>query len=440
MSWGPIMSQNIGRREVCKFVPASGAASRMFQDLVRHLEHGNDKETAQKFLDELPRLALYKDLEKSLDSVGDSLPQLIALKEYHTVLHHLIEEMAIQDLPKALIPFHSTSMGSHTAFDEHLTEAVDYARSGDRILIHFTVSRQHLSNFKHHLKKIKVDFCQKHRVSLEVTYSIQHPSTDMVAIASDNKVSRDADESVWLRPGGHGALLRNLNQIHADLIFIKNVDNVMPAHLQDTMIAYKRALGGLLLFHQQKIFNYLMDLEAGNMELSDVAELVQYIEKHLGIRFNPSFHSSGFEQQLKHLFDTLNRPLRVCSVIKADQPTGGGPFWVTQSNGMQSLQIVEHPQLSAAQAQIKSSYAHITDLVCAVRNYKGEKFDLFKYADGTTGFITTKWFRGNKIQAQEWPGLWNGSMAYWNTLLLEVPRSIFHPVKTIWDLLSECHQ
>ena len=433
-------ARDLSHWEVCKFVPASGAASRMFQDLVWHLQHGDDAEIAQKFLDELPRLALYQDLAKSLDSAGSSIDQLIATKDYTKVLHHLTEEMAIQDLPKALIPFHRTSTGSRTAFDEHLTEAVAYARSEDRILVHFTVSSGHLSTFENYLKKIREGFSQRHQLSLEVSYSIQHPSTDMVAIGSDNRVIRDVDGSVWLRPGGHGALLRNLNEIQADLIFIKNIDNVMPEHLQDPMIAYKQALGGLLLFHQQKVFRYLMDIEAGKIEVSGVAELIRYIEMYLGTRFDSAFHSLNFGQQLERLFDTLNRPLRVCSVIKANQPTGGGPFWVGQSNGQQSLQIVEHAQLSAAQTQLESSYAHITDLVCAVRNYKGEKFDLSQYSDATTGFITSKWYRGTMIQAQEWPGLWNGSMAYWNTILLEVPGSIFHPVKTIWDLLSDGHQ
>ena len=423
---------------ISKFVPASGAASRMFQDLFGY-KQGEHTDSVDRFFDQIHRFAFYRNLQKLAELSGRTLEGRMDTKEYSWALTSIMEDLNFKNLPKALIPFHRYPDGVRTALDEHLVEAVEYATTGTRAIVHFTVSKSHLHTFEDYLRKKTPVLQQKYQVDFQVSLSVQHPSTDMVAVSLENKVFRDSNKNVLIRPGGHGALLKNLSAIESDLIYIKNVDNVTPGHALGPMIKYKKVLGGLLLHHQEQIFKYLRKIDAGNEDIN-LSEVLDYVEGNLGFRFGKELRLSSHQKQTEILFNILNRPVRVCSVIKTDRPTGGGPFWVRSKNNDLSLQIIENAQLSELHNHFEPLYAHITDLVCGVKNFKGDSFNLSSFADFEAGFITNKSYRGTPLKAQEWPGLWNGSMANWNTILLEVPESINHPVKTIWDLLAAEHQ
>lgn len=326
---------------------------------------------------------------------------------------------------------------------EHLAEGALYAQSSNQIVkIHFTVSPEHKENFEKHINSNTTQFENTYNVTYEVSFSEQKSYTDTIAVDLKNEPFRDADGSLLFRPAGHGALIANLNEIDADIIFVKNIDNVVPDKLKEDTISYKKALAGTLLKYQEKLFSYLNSLD-GKVSSGDIEEMMTFLKDELRIKNLPEL--ATINDKINFLKQKFNRPLRICGMVKNEGEPGGGPFFAQNNDGTQSLQIVESSQIDPGDDQQKSianaaTHFNPVDLVCGVRNYKGEKFDLSNYVDPKTGFISQKSKDGLELKAQELPGLWNGAMSDWNTLFVEVPVSTFNPVKTVNDLLRPQHQ
>jgi hypothetical protein len=321
----------------------------------------------------------------------------------------------------------------------------DRANQGDLVRIHLTVSPEHKNSFENLLKKVQKNYEALFHVKFDVTYSVQKPSTDTISIDDKNEPFRESDGSLHFRPGGHGALLENLNDIDCDLVFIKNIDNVTHDRNKADTIAYKKAIGGLLIYYQEKIFSYLRMLEKAN-ELSGghVKEIVNFLSEELGTTVSSKIVNKP-AQAAGYLFNKLNRPIRVCGMVENAGESGGGPFWTDEADGSLSLQIVESSQVNMhdpEQVALLNSSTHFNpvDLVCGIKDYQGNKFNLMNYRDQNTGFISKKFKNGKPLKALELPGLWNGSMAHWNTIFVEVPMATFTPVKTVHDLLRSEHQ
>ena len=382
--------------KILKFVPASGAASRMFKNLFQYLEDGIETPFIQDFL-----------AHKDCFAFG---PQL-AGKDGQEAVRYLLQDMHYGELPKGLLLFHKYRDGARTPALEHLVEGALYcaepAKEGQKptVYLHFTVSHDHLPLFRQHIAENLKKFEEKYNVKYDVTFSEQLPSTDTLAANPDGTPFRTKEGKLLFRPGGHGALIENLNQQDADIVFIKNIDNVVPDRLKKDTIRYKQILAGVLVTEQKRVFEALK-----NPDLSD-------------------------EERAK-----LNRPIRVCGVVKNTGEPGGGPFLVREADGSISCQILESTQISDPELMKQSTHFNPVDLVCAIRDYEGKPFDLPKYVDPQTGFISNKSKDGKELLALELPGLWNGAMSRWNTIFVEVPVSTFNPVKTVNDLLREQHQ
>ena len=375
-----------GNHKVLKFVPASGAASRMFKNLFEYLDNGVETPFVQEFLSNIDKFAF-----------GDQL----AGKSGQEAVRYLLENMAYGKLPKGLLLFHKYRDGARTPALEHLAEGALTGATN----IHFTVSHEHLPLFRQHIAENLQKFEKKYGVKYEISFSEQMPSTDTLAANPDGTPFRTADGKLLFRPGGHGALIENLNQQDADIVFIKNIDNVVPDRLKKDTIRYKQILAGVLVTKQKEIFEKLQD-----PNLSD-------------------------EERAK-----LNRPIRVCGVVKNTGEPGGGPFLVREEDGSISCQILESSQIEDQSLMATSTHFNPVDLVCAIKDYQGKPFDLTKFVDPKTGFISHKSKDGKELLALELPGLWNGAMSRWNTYFVEVPISTFNPVKTVNDLLREQHQ
>ena len=382
--------------KILKFVPASGAASRMFKNLFQYLEDGIETPFIQDFL-----------AHKDCFAFG---PQL-AGKEGQEAVRYLLNDMHYGELPKGLLLFHKYRDGARTPALEHLVEGAQYcvapAKDGEKptVYLHFTVSHDHLPLFRQHIADHVQYFEDKFGVKYDVTFSEQLPSTDTIAANPDGTPFRTKDGKLLFRPGGHGALIENLNQQDADIVFIKNIDNVVPDRLKKDTIRYKQILAGVLVTEQKRVFEALK-----NPNLSD-------------------------EERAK-----LNRPIRVCGVVKNTGEPGGGPFLVREADGSISCQILESTQISDPALMAQATHFNPVDLVCAIRDFEGKPFDLPKFVDPQTGFISNKSKDGKELLALELPGLWNGAMSRWNTIFVEVPVSTFNPVKTVNDLLREQHQ
>ncbi|HAQ19792.1 MAG TPA: DUF4301 domain-containing protein [Prolixibacteraceae bacterium] len=439
-----------------KFVPASGAASRMFNTLffaLEELQNGtaiseilNDKEVAL-FLDQLTRFAFYGDL-KVVASNRNKAIENVSFQEW---LEYLLFENGLNysSLPKGLLKFHSYHGEDRTPVEEHFVEGVLYAKNNESVVnLHFTVSPEHQQAFKKHVAEISPKYEQFFGVHFQVSFSQQKLSTDSIAVNPDNEPFRNNDGSLLFRQAGHGALLENLNDLDADLIFIKNIDNVVPDQYKAPTIAYKKALAGLLLNLQEQIFYYqkiLREHHPASLESGFYAEAANFLENVLNIT-PPNNQYYSEKEELYHYFNhKFNRPIRVCGMVENQGEPGGGPFFAVNRDGSVSLQIVENSQIdfkNQEQSAIakKASHFNPVDLVCAVKNYTGEKYNLLKFRDPETGFISGKSKDGKELKVQELPGLWNGSMSDWNTLFVEVPIATFSPVKTINDLLRKEHQ
>ena len=451
-----------------KFVPASGAASRMFQLLLSFSRHPEvltkhtiagraaDGEPAyqtfQHFLDHLDQFAFSKELQTILHRDSHTLEGLLTHGDYDTLLTYVLSPTGLNyaNLPKGLVPFHTYEDHTRTAFEEHLVEAMAYAQGASSIArLHFTVSTPHQHAIQTYLDSVCRRYAQR-SAQFAISYSVQKPSTDTIAVDSDNIPFRDRNGALVFRPSGHGALLENLADLQADIVFIKTIDNVLPDRLKPDTYRYKKFLCGYLLHLQQQAFSHMERLKASLPSESDGAHIAidaarSFAQDQLSLVLPQDFESNSLPDQCAALMTLLNRPLRVCGMVKHTGEPGGGPFWVRQANGTTSLQIVESSQVDMTNAEQRAIWQAAThfnpvDLVCGVRDYRGRPFDLQRFTDPTTGFISEKSKDGRPLRALELPGLWNGAMAGWNTAFVDVPGRTFHPVKTVMDLLRPEHQ
>lgn len=436
-----------------KFVPASGAASRMFKFLFEakdKLDKGIPEQEVmldndlKHFLSNLKKFSFYPDMEKLSGKSADQLTTLEILNDILTG-----SGLNYGNLPKGLLRFHQYGESSRTPFGEHCVEGALYAKNRDKtVKIHFTVSPEHQENFEAHLAEIRDKYEQMTDSSLEISFSQQKPSTDTVAVTPGNEPFRNEDGSLLFRPGGHGALLANLNDLDSDLVFIKNIDNVAPDCLKPATTTYKKALAGMLLKIQQSIFNYQRIFHTQHYYSLDsmfLAEAANFLENILNVQPPENQYYTEKEDLYYYMRSKFDRPIRVCGMVRNQGEPGGGPFWARNSDGSVSLQIVESSQIDPDDPDQKdilqqSTHFNPVDLVCAFKNYKGEKYNLFDFCDPKTGFIAHKSKDGKELKVQELPGLWNGAMADWNTLFVEVPIETFSPVKTVNDLLRKEHQ
>lgn len=438
-----------------KFVPASGAASRMFkamfnfldtydhkgETLESYLDRTKDK-AVKSFLDGMENFAFYDLIRKRIAGKATSKDE----EKYLFVKEMLLPEgLNFGFYPKGLLPFHNYGTYNATPFEEHLKEAVAYAQVNNKANLHFTISEQHGELFNNEFSTAGQRVSKDTSTSFTVNYSYQKPSTDTIAVTLDNKPFRNTDGSLLLRPAGHGSLIENLNEQDADIIFIKNIDNVVVPRFSSEVAKSKKVLAGLLLKLQAKAFEYAEALDANNLSTEQLQKIKLFLEKELNVRFIDKFNSYSIGQQIEILKDKINRPIRICGMVKNEGEPGGGPFWIKDAQQHISLQIIESAQIdmeNSHQVDILKNATHFNpvDLVCGVKNYKGEKYNLLNYVDTKQGFITQKTKEGKDLKALELPGLWNGAMAFWNTIFVEVPLVTFNPVKTVNDLLKPAHQ
>jgi hypothetical protein len=424
--------------KLLKFVPASGAATRMFKSLFSAKDEGKLDKSVNEFLERLKDFAFYDTLVKTIGAESG---------DYQTVLEYLLTDKGLDygSLPKGLLHFHKYGKTARTPVEEHLVEGAKYANSNGKVKLHFTVSPEHRKKFKALIDSVLPKYEAKYKVKYSISFSEQKPSTDTIAVNLDNTPFRTGSEELLFRPAGHGALLENLNEQGADIIFIKNVDNVVPDRLKSKTILYKKALAGLLLDYQEKIFSYLKKLYSEEVDEKLLKEILNFLESKLCTLPPEGFGSYSVDAKMDYCKRKLNRPIRLCGMVKNVGEPGGGPFWAKDPDSSVSLQVVESAQIDLGNAQQKEIFDKAThfnpvDLICSVKDYKGNKFNLLNYRDPQTGFITQKSQSGKDLKAQELPGLWNGAMSDWNTLFVEVPLITFNPVKTVNDLLRNEHQ
>ena len=440
-----------GDKKIVKFVPASGAASRMFKNMFEFLGAEYDKPTTdfeKKFFDHIHDFAFYNDLNAAcLDNTGKNINALLSEHNYKAVVSNLLESAGLNygALPKGLLKFHRYADGVRTPLEEHLVEGALYAagKSGE-VNVHFTVSTEHRALFEKLVAAKAAEYEAKYGTTYHISFSEQKPSTDTVAADMENKPFRDKDGKLLFRPGGHGALIENLNDLDADIVFIKNIDNVVPDRLKADTVTYKKLLAGVLVTLQKQAFEYLELLDGGHYSHEQLETIIRFVQQQLRCRRTDLKELEDADLVI-YLRKKLNRPMRVCGMVKNVGEPGGGPFLAYNPDGTISLQILESSQIDMNDPEKKAMFGKGThfnpvDLVCAVRDYKGNKFDLLKHVDKATGFISYKSKNGKDLKALELPGLWNGSMSDWNTVFVEVPLSTFNPVKTVNDLLREQHQ
>lgn len=448
--------QRLPGLKVIKFVPASGAASRMFKSLFSFLETYNDDApdagalqedpSVNQFFSQLGDFAFYLDLAEALDG-EDELNSLLGESRFGAILKAFLTDngLGYGNLPKGLLKFHKYPGSNRTAAEEHLVEAALYgAVKGGEAYVHFTVSPEHRSRFEALIGAVKAQYEKAHGVKLNVSFSEQKPATDTIAADGENQPFRKDDGTLLFRPGGHGALIENLNDLSADVVFIKNIDNVVPDGIKDETVRYKKALAGVLLSVQAQVFDLLSRMD-GEVNEALVQEAAAFVTRTLHIELPAGFEGLGTEAQAAYLKGKLNRPIRVCGMVKNEGEPGGGPFWAGNPDGSVSLQVVESAQFNLkdpAQRAIFQASSHFNpvDLICSWKDRHGHAFDLPKYVDPQTGFISSKSQSGRELKALELPGLWNGAMSDWNTLFVEVPIITFNPVKTVNDLLRPQHQ
>ena len=441
-----------GGATIEKFQPASGAASRMFKNLFAFINEGKsapETDFERQFFEGITLFAFYPQLNKTCVSLyQNNVSELMEAGRYADLLKALLLPggMNYGALPKALLKFHRAAAGTvHTPLEEHLEEGAQYAAdSRRRVSIHFTVSPEHRAGFER-LIKAKVPLMEKvWGVKYDISLSEQKASTDTIAVNMDNTPYRDAKDSLLFRPAGHGALLENLNERDADVVFIKNVDNVVPLRLRNVTTRYKKIIGGYLVQVQRQLKKYLEVLDKGNVKSGDLKAMLRYTRQTLCI-LDKSVEEMDDTALAAWLRDKFNRPIRVCGVVPNEGEPGGGPYLAYNADGSASPQILESAQINPedadAVAMMKGgTHFNPVDLVCYIKDYKGIKFDLSKFVDPDTGFISIKSKDGVDIKALELPGLWNGSMSNWNTVFIEVPIDTFNPVKTVNDLLRKAHQ
>ncbi|MBQ6299878.1 MAG: DUF4301 family protein [Bacteroidales bacterium] len=426
----------------CKFVPASGAASRMFKDMfsgLDKLEAGED----------LPADAPGAKLAARIKDFAFYTPELFGQPEDSAayrkdVLRKLLKEdgLAYGAKPKGVLKFHRYADEVRTAIAEHLVEAQEYMRDYDDICsLVVTISPEHRELFEQALAEVKPAYEKKYGVKYNITFTYQDKATDTIAVDPDNNPFRLDDGSLLFRPAGHGALIHNLNQVDAELVSIKNIDNVAHEKLLPVTSLYKRVLMGEALRLRDRIFRYIRQINAEPSE-----ELCEKIEKFLDCVLCVKLpHADSLEARVAQIRAKLNRPIRVCGMVRNEGEPGGGPYIVEGKDGSTSLQILESVQINkadpaAAGAMAQATHFNPVDLVCILRDCRGKRFDLLKHVDPEAGFMSSKSYQGRELKALEMPGLWNGAMSDWNTLFVEVPLETFNPVKVVLDLLRPAHQ
>jgi hypothetical protein len=446
-------AQNIKK---VKFVPASGAATRMFKKFYEVIK--NYKGTEDDYLNimsdrsfdsiyytcnNIKKFAFYNDLATVVEKKGISFDSISKKKDFPFLLKTLLDKSGLNygNLPKGLLKFHRTFDGERTPVYEHLIEGIFYAKTVDTVYIHFTVSPAHKKLFRKHIKSIVPKLEKEHKVKFEIEFSIQDEATDTVTVNMKNNIVRDEEGDIVFRPGGHGALIHNLNGIDADLIFIKNIDNIVQDRLKIETYKYKKALAGLLLEKRGKAETFYLKIKENKKDTKTFEDVETFVKKELCVVFPENYNSLSADKKVEFLLNKINRPIRVCGMVKNEGEPGGGPFWIKNSDGSITLQIVESSQFTDDQKKIMEKATHFNpvDIVCSTKNFEGKKYDLLKFIDNNAGFISNKNINGKKIKALELPGLWNGAMADWNTIFVEVPVETFNPVKTINDLLRAEH-
>jgi hypothetical protein len=433
-----------------KFVPASGAASRMFKFLSEflnefkpetdtinsYINHKTSKDLSI-FLVGLRAFPFYNSLkEKTIKLYPDFNEKEKDTRDY-LLIKTLIDKhyFDFANKPKGILPFHKVNETTISPVEEHIFEAKFYQKDSKKTKIHFTISKEHQPEFEN---------ITSNYPNFEIGFSYQQNSTDTLAVNLDNSPFRLNNNELFFRPGGHGALIENLNQLQSDIIFIKNIDNVSQNN-RDEIINYKKVLGGVLLKVQYDVFKYLEVLDRKDFSKTSITEIIDFVQNKLKMPLNEDFEQYQIDFQIQSLQKKLNKPIRVCGMVKNEGEPGGGPFWVKDENGKISMQIVETSQIDLTnekQVGIVNNATHFNpvDLVCGIKNYKNEKFNLLDFVDENAGFIVEKTKNGKSIKAFELPGLWNGAMAKWITLFVEVPLYTFNPVKTVNDLLKPAHQ
>jgi nicotinamide riboside kinase len=450
---------NKSKLKLKKFVPASGAASRMFKFLTAFLnefDFGNESINAyvnrkkdtelSLFIVGMDKFSFFETVDAKLKEI---YPDFNALerdyKNYYFIKTLLSPEyFDFANKPKGIIPFHKYETHIATPIEEHLYECAYYAVSNNESNLHLTVSENHQVQFEEIIQQVKGEIEVKSNSIINVTYSYQKMETDTIAVDKGNKPFRNEKGMLVFRPGGHGALIENLNAINADVVFVKNIDNVIQNNIQQISF-YKKALAGVLIDLQSQVFGYLKVLDEQEIDSEKINEILIFLKNKMNVELNEDFHKFKLNSQISTLKEMLNRPIRICGMVKNEGEPGGGPFWVRGIDGGVSLQIVETSQVdlnNRDQMKILSSATHFNpvDLVCGLKNYKNDKFDLKQFVDPNSGFIVHKNNAGIDVKAYELPGLWNGAMANWLTVFVEVPLFTFNPVKTVNDLLKPAHQ
>ena len=437
------------KHQVVKFVPASGAASRMFKDLFAFLDQEEGQPESpfvRTFFEKLDSAAFYADLNAAcLKLYGADIPALLQANRRRDIVSALLgtDGLSYGKLPKGLLKFHRYGDDARTPAEEHLVEGALYAKDKEgNVRVHFTVSPEHRALFQNLVNQKRDTVAAAYGAKLDVSYSEQKPSTDTVAANPDNTPFRQTDGTLLFRPGGHGALIENLNDIDADVVFIKNIDNVVPDRLKETTVTYKKLLAGILVSVQAQIYAYLDKLDKGTPDRKEMDRMLSFLEGTLCCHTGRTLTDT---ELAGYLYTKFNRPLRVCGMVKNVGEPGGGPFRAYNPDGTVSLQILESSQIDMADPAKKAMFEGGThfnpvDLVCGLRDYRGKAFHLPDYVDAQTGFISHKSKDGRELKALELPGLWNGAMSDWNTIFVEVPLETFNPVKTVNDLYREQHQ
>ena len=434
-------------KKILKFVPASGAATRMFKDLYSFtatyfgVAKNFDKEfpEVKTFLENLRTFAFYNDLKNCMESAQLDLEEYMHRGDYTTVINFLLKEqyLGYGSLPKALLKFHRYGAVQRTPLEEHIVEGALYARNSDgTVNLHFTLSPEHRAGFRRKIAEVKQYYESTFGIKLKITFSEQKHYTDIIAVDEQNNPIRDEEGRLVFRPGGHGALIENLNEQRADLIFVKNIDNVVPDWMKHTTVIYKQVIAGMLLELREKVFDALRTLDS-HPDKRTLNKLIRFAKEELNIMVPDGCDA-------KTLHNLLNRPMRICGMVKNLGEPGGGPFYTIDTKGHRSLQVVESAQINhndPKQEKIFQASTHFNpvDLVCSTKNYRGRYFDLRQFVDPQTGFISKKTKGAITLKSQELPGLWNGAMANWITLFVEVPVATFNPVKTVNDLLRKEH-
>jgi len=454
-----LFDDNKSNLKLKKFVPASGAASRMFKFLNEFLnEFKHEEETINAYINRrkdknlsiflagIEKFPFYEEIKSKVKLLVANYYSLEGHEKSYYFIKTMLsaEHFDFANKPKGVLHFHKYDTHIATPVEEHLNECAFYAASNSVSHLHFTVSENHEKLFHNIIESVKQKVETKSNTQLHVGFSYQDKSTDTIAVDMHNQPFRNEKGELVFRPGGHGALINNLNTLDADVIFIKNIDNVIQNHIEETT-RYKKALAGILLDLQQQVFEILTAIDAQKIDENSLQTTIDFMQHQLNIDVLDDFYKYTFENKIDYIKTKLNRPIRVCGMVKNEGEPGGGPFWVRSTKGNVSLQIVESSQVDThnpEQAQILSKATHFNpvDLVCATKNYKGEKFDLNEFVDHSTGFIVHKNNKGKDLKGYELPGLWNGAMAKWITVFVEVPLITFNPVKTVNDLLKPAHQ